>query len=94
MAYFCSTVAVAVAAFLLLMYLWDRRAKQRGHQMRDPGAMGRLSRDGRRDMHVIDANPVVGSGVPSWTSFSRVNAGLEQGHRQNDELDDPHIGAQ
>jgi hypothetical protein len=83
---------IPIVLLLTAMFLWDRSAKRKGHQMRAPGAMARLANDGRRDSHAMAASPMVGTADTTWTAYSRHNAGAgERSHRENDELDDPHL---
>jgi hypothetical protein len=82
---------LAIGVLLTVMFLWDRAAKRKGHQMRASSSMARLANEGRRDSRVMAASPMVGTADTTWTAYSRHNAGTgEQIHRENDELDDPY----
>ena len=61
-------VVLAFAVLLTFLYFWDRSAKKKGHQMRDPSQMGRLSKDAKRDGRAAAAGL---SGDTSWTTSSR-----------------------
>lgn len=88
----CLVVVICLIALFVVMYLMDRSAKRKGHQMRDPGAMGRLANDAHRDGEATAAAPMVGTADTSWTAYSRHNAGQgERSIRENDELDDTYL---
>jgi hypothetical protein len=62
--------AAIVAPLLLVCYLIDRRDRKRGHQIGDPSAIARATRDGRSDARAIDAMPSMTKDV-SWMSAHR-----------------------
>jgi len=86
----CLVLSVVIAVLLTGMWLLDRAAKKKGHQMRDPGQMGRLAKDAKRDGRAAAAGL---SGDTSWTTYQQMNKGHgERSIRENDELDDPELG--
>lgn len=88
----CPYIFAGIVVVLTIMWFVDRAAKKKGHQMRDPGQMGRLASEAQQDGRAVASNPVVGTGDISWTGYSRHNSGQgERSIRENDERDDPHL---
>lgn len=88
----CPYIVGGIVALLVIMWLADRAAKKKGHQMRDPGEMGRLAKEVRQDGITMEENPWFFTGDASWTAASRHMRGIgERSLRENDELDDPYL---
>jgi hypothetical protein len=84
-------VILAFAVLLTFLYFWDRSAKKKGHQMRDPSQMGRLSKEGRQDARAMGPRGT-STGDISWTAHQRFIGGLgKHTERENDALDDPYL---
>jgi hypothetical protein len=73
MMWFWVVVGAVVAAGLVAMALFDRRARRRGHRLRNSSDMKSDIVEGKQDARAIGAGGVVGSGDASWTAFFRGN---------------------